>query len=63
MILLYINCSNSVVTRTNVLCNGDATGILAINPTGGIDPYSYNWSPGMGTANTESNLIKINDIN
>ncbi len=39
---------------TNVSCNGDANGAIALTPTGGSN-YSYAWSNGS-TANSISNL-------
>ena len=29
-----------------IVCNGDSTGSIAFNPTGGTAPYIYNWSDG-----------------
>jgi gliding motility-associated-like protein len=31
----------------NVSCNGICNGILTANPSGGVAPYSYAWSPNM----------------
>ncbi|MDZ4846924.1 MAG: gliding motility-associated C-terminal domain-containing protein [Chitinophagales bacterium] len=33
------------------LCNGDSTGAINISVTGGIAPYTYNWSNGDSTQN------------
>ena len=54
----------------NVACNGDSTGQLAVNVTGGAAPYSYNWSttPTQGT-DTISHLyagnyaVTVTDLN
>lgn len=47
------------VTSADVSCNGNFDGSITVNPSGGIMPYSYNWSPssitGQGT-NTVTNL-------
>ncbi|MBN4072965.1 SprB repeat-containing protein, partial [Crocinitomix catalasitica] len=37
--------SNPVIT--NVLCNGDCTGSIAVSPTGGLGPYTITWSDGQ----------------
>ncbi|MEP6794143.1 MAG: T9SS type A sorting domain-containing protein [Saprospiraceae bacterium] len=42
-------------TITNVLCNGGNTGSITAHASGGISPYSFDWSTGAGTA-TISNL-------
>lgn len=34
----------------DVLCNGDSTGSVSVNPTGGIAPYGYVWNTGDTTA-------------
>lgn len=39
--------SVTALSQTNISCFGGATGAAAVNiPTGGIAPYTYNWSPG-----------------
>ncbi|NNF01397.1 MAG: T9SS type A sorting domain-containing protein, partial [Bacteroidia bacterium] len=35
------------VAGTNLLCNGDSSGIAIANVNGGTAPYSYNWSNGQ----------------
>ncbi len=42
-------------TITNVLCNGGSTGSITAHASGGVSPYSFDWSTGAGTA-TISNL-------
>jgi hypothetical protein len=36
---------------TNVLCFGDSTGSISITPSGGVMPYSFEWSNGSSTQN------------
>jgi gliding motility-associated-like protein len=39
----------SVISSTDVVCNGGATGTAAVSASGGIAPYSYVWSNGLHT--------------
>ena len=34
----------SILSKTNVACNGLGNGIIVASSTGGISPYSYSWS-------------------
>jgi gliding motility-associated-like protein len=49
------------ITSTNILCNGDNSGLATVNPTGGNPPYIINWYDGANnligqTGITASNL-------
>jgi gliding motility-associated-like protein len=46
-------------TVTDVLCNGDATGAIALNVVSGAQPIIYNWSNGSSNQ-TLSNVIAGN---
>lgn len=57
-----IACSITVTpTVTNPPCSGGATGVISFSATGGVAPYSYNWTrgaaTGSGTGTTIPNLI------
>ncbi|MBK8848073.1 MAG: T9SS type A sorting domain-containing protein [Bacteroidetes bacterium] len=45
----------SIITNSNVTCNGASNGSLTVNQTGGVASYSYLWSNGK-TTKTISNL-------
>jgi hypothetical protein len=36
--------SDAYSTKTDVLCNGDETGSINLNISGGTSPFTYNWS-------------------
>jgi len=44
---------------TNISCNNAATGVIKLNPTGGVPGagYGYNWSPAVSVNNMASNLV------
>ncbi|MEZ0184442.1 MBG domain-containing protein [Flavobacterium oncorhynchi] len=44
------------ITKTDVLCNGGATGTATVVPLGGTKPYSYVWSSGGGNKETATGL-------
>lgn len=48
-----------VITPTvdPVDCNGGSNGSISLAVSGGISPYTYQWSPGVSTTNTASSLF------
>lgn len=57
----YVTISQSFVTATmgrivNVSCFGGNNGTATVNPTGGITPYTYAWTPSGGTSITGTGL-------
>ncbi len=53
-----INNTNAPIITlvgSNVYCNGDSTGTITSNVTGGTQPYSYLWS----TGSTEDNIYNL----
>lgn len=62
--------TGNLVSRTNVLCNGLATGSATIEAQGGISPYTYSWNtipPQSGTSASGLQAgfytVTITDIN
>ena len=50
---------NTIINTNNVSCFGNNNGNATVIPTGGIAPYTYNWSDGQDTA-TATNLYAGN---
>lgn len=54
--IVTVNIQNSngpnltISSQTNVLCNGTSTGSASVSVSGGISPYTYNWSNGVSTS-------------
>ncbi|TAH44351.1 MAG: T9SS type A sorting domain-containing protein [Bacteroidetes bacterium] len=57
-----VNISNpgapavTVVSQSAVTCPGGNSGTAVVNVSGGVGPYSYQWSPFGGTSNSASGL-------
>ncbi|RFS14187.1 hypothetical protein D0T08_21850, partial [Emticicia sp. C21] len=49
------NVLTASITKVDVNCNGGNNGSATVTPNGGTSPYTYQWSPGGGTAATTSN--------
>ncbi len=47
----------SIVSKTNVTCNGTPTGSATASGSGGTAPYGYQWSPGGGNGITGTGLV------
>ncbi|MGB8705981.1 MAG: T9SS type A sorting domain-containing protein, partial [Gillisia sp.] len=50
------NLAVQSVSSTDATCNGSATGTASVSVSGGITPYSYEWSDGQTTA-TATGLV------
>src|SRR5690554_2540419 len=46
----------TLVSQKDILCNGDANGEITVDVSGDYPPYTYNWSPNVGSGATVSNL-------
>ncbi|MFL5765309.1 MAG: PKD domain-containing protein [Bacteroidia bacterium] len=46
----------SLVSSTNVTCNGGNNGAITISAAGGTPGYTYSWSPSVGSGPTVTNL-------
>lgn len=47
----------TLVSSTNVSCNGGDNGSITISTTGGTPGYTYAWSPSVGSSTTVTNLL------
>ena len=48
-------------TVTQMVCNSDSSGAIAINIIGGTSPYNINWTGPNGFTSTDEDLIDINE--
>ncbi|MBS7255790.1 MBG domain-containing protein [Flavobacterium branchiicola] len=47
---------DATISKTDVLCNGGATGTATVTPSGGNSSYTYSWAPYGGTDATATGL-------
>lgn len=63
------NLMNLAINTQDPICFGDCNGQITLNPSGGIAPYSYLWSPGSQQTQNISNLcqgnynVTVTDVN
>lgn len=58
-----INTTNTLVAttdKTDVLCNGANTGSAWVVPSGAAGPFTYEWTPNVGSTDTVNNLTAGN---
>jgi hypothetical protein len=54
IVKIYHRFRVSGILQSNVLCNGDSTGVAIAAASGGAPPYTYNWTPSGGSSATAS---------
>lgn len=58
---LNVNDNNSptvtIISKTNVICNGGSTGTASAGISGGTGPFTYNWTPYGGNSPNAIGLI------
>ncbi|MCK6641843.1 MAG: choice-of-anchor D domain-containing protein, partial [Bacteroidia bacterium] len=60
LVLTISNPSITALSQTNVSCFGGTNGSAAVNAaTGGIAPYSYNWTPGNPTGDGTTSVTGL----
>jgi len=48
--------SDSLTKSVNISCTGSSTGLISLGIAGGSTPYTYSWTPNVGSTATASNL-------
>jgi hypothetical protein len=60
LVLTISNPAITALSQTNVSCFGGTNGAAAVNvATGGIAPYSYNWTPGNPTGDGTTSVTGL----
>ncbi len=54
--------NTSTVVSPQLDCNGDATGYVDLSVTGGIEPYTYNWSNGASEQDIAGVIADTYDV-
>ena len=49
----------SVLSQTNISCNGGSNGSASVSVTGGTTAYSYNWTPGNPTGDGTASVTGL----
>jgi Secretion system C-terminal sorting domain/SprB repeat len=57
IISLNANPIIAIINKTNVACNGGATGSIALSASNCTGPYTYLWQPGAFTTSSISSLV------
>lgn len=48
---------STLLSQTNVACNGDSSGSASVTPSGGIAPYTFQWSTSVNDTNATVNNL------
>jgi hypothetical protein len=48
---LTVSSVSGSTSQTNVSCNGASNGTITLTPSGGVSPYTFDWSDGADTQN------------
>jgi len=65
---LTVSSVSGSASQTNVSCNGGSNGSITLIPSGGVSPYTFDWSDGADTQNRTgllagTYLVTIKDAN
>lgn len=56
---IVLDNANLEVVVTDVICGGESTGSIEINPLYGAPPYAYSWTSTGGFTSTDQNIYDI----